>query len=99
MTTRDRLDEIQARADKARDGLRPYVDGYVPLEETIDEVLELTAADAVPALVAALRTVLDVCEKSELGAYPEPTYDEYIPGQLDTAERVREAITAALNDN
>jgi hypothetical protein len=64
---------------------------------TADAEFIAHARTDVPALVAALRAVLDVCEKSELGAYPEPTYDEYIPGQLDTAERVREAIAAALN--
>lgn len=52
----------------------------------------------VPALVATLRAVLDVCEKSEMGSYPEPKYDEYVPGQLDTTERVRAAIASALGE-
>lgn len=61
-----------------------------------DAEFVINARTDLPALVATLRAVLDVCEKSEMGSYPEPKYDEYVPGQLDTTERVRAAIASAL---
>lgn len=83
MSISDRLDEIEVRRAQANSSLNGR---------------HMLVGKDVPEMLAALRAVLDVCEKSELGMYPEPRYDEYIPGQLDTAERIRNAINAALGE-
>ena len=95
----DRLDEIQGRAATATDLVHQYIETGGEAHEIImaDRLLQHARTD-VPALVATLRAVLDVCEKSEMGSYPEPKYDEYVPGQLDTTERVRAAIASALGE-
>lgn len=55
MSITDKLDEIQARANKARGVLGEYLEGHHPLDVAIDEVLDETAADTVPALVSTIR--------------------------------------------
>ena len=83
MSISDRLDQIEVRRAQANSSLNGR---------------HMLVGKDIPDMLAALRAVLDVCEWSELGWYPEPKYDEYTPGQLDTAERVRAAITAALGE-
>lgn len=104
MTISERLEEIQVRysewhSDRGDHTPAPNTDTWSDADHPDESMEHCIVRNDVPALVAALRAALDVCEKSELGAYPEPKYDEYIPGQLDTAERVREAITAVLDNN
>jgi hypothetical protein len=101
MPISDRLDEIRERANSARQvltsgttGAPPNVAG-VDVYEAIDILAESTAD--VPALVAALRAVLDVCDGLEEAhrANPEQTY-EY--GLEEAAHQVRNAVEAALGE-
>ncbi|GLB62680.1 hypothetical protein NCCP2495_05580 [Dietzia sp. NCCP-2495] len=111
MSISDRLDQIERRASSATDGpWVAYPNDQTPGISHVDipGSMHPTAwpgnaefiADArttVPALVAALRAVLDVCEGLEEAyrANPEQAY-EY--GLEEAAHQVRNTIAAALRE-
>ena len=107
MTAADRLDEIEARADKAADGPWEKDERWCQIkqrESGAEVVVCFDDADSefiahartdVPALVAALRSVLDVCEN-----YPVPPSDEDVTGAvLSGMEKLERLIRAAIHDS
>lgn len=83
MSISDRLSEIEARIVRAREGR--LTDRYMVLD-----------VDA-PALVGALRAVLDVCEGLEEAHRANPA-QMYEYGLEEAAHQVRNAIEAALQE-
>ena len=83
MSISARLDEIRARIIRAREGR--HTDRHMVLD-----------VDA-PAMLAALRAVLDVCELIEKAhaANPKQTYEQ---GMEVAAYKMRTVITAALGE-
>ncbi|MBB0990067.1 hypothetical protein G6009_00995 [Dietzia sp. SLG510A3-30A2] len=107
MTISERLDEIQARADKATDG--PWeVDPLwcqaiernggsevvVCFEDANTEFIAAARSD-VPALVAALRAVLDLHRRNDFGECDECSVEPVDRYPCPTVK----AVTAVLDNN
>ena len=94
MSAWDRLDEIQARAEKAEEVLGIYLEDWYLSEDVVEDVMHGIAAADVPALVAALRAVLAACDTYEKtqGIY------RIEMGQREIIRVVRAEIEAALKE-
>ena len=109
MTAADRLNEIEARANAATEGPwivaiykneckvetkreRWHVASYASPE---DAAFIARARTDVPALVAALRAVLDLADR---WATQSTDYDEDTEQQIDDGEAIVRAIEEALSD-